>query len=69
MDVSGIYMMLIAKFSSLAFSYEDGEKDEKELDFMKYVSNIKVSDFDVRSLEPPEITLTIIPFDFNTNKN
>lgn len=37
MDVSGIYMMLIAKFSSLAFSYEDGEKDEKELtnDYMK----------------------------------
>jgi hypothetical protein len=45
------------------------EKNDKELDFMKYVSNIKVSDFDVRRVEPPEITLTIIPFDFNTNKN
>jgi len=40
------------------------EKNDKELDFMKYVCNIKVSDFDTRNSEPPEITLTIIPFDF-----
>ena len=40
------------------------EKDGKELECMKYVSNIKVSDFDARSVDPPEITLTIIPFDF-----
>ena len=39
------------------------EKDGKEFDEMKYITNIKVSDFDVRDCEPPEITLTIIPFD------
>lgn len=28
LDVTSIYMMSIAKFSSMAFSYEDGGKDE-----------------------------------------
>jgi hypothetical protein len=31
LDVSVIYMMTILKFSSLAFSYEDGGKDDSDL--------------------------------------
>ena len=31
LDVSGIYMMSVVKFSAFAFSYEDGGKDDKEL--------------------------------------
>ena len=31
LDVSVIYMMTIIKFSSLAFSYEDGAKSDAEL--------------------------------------
>ena len=31
MDVSGIYMMTIVKFSSMAFSYEDGGKEDSSL--------------------------------------
>ena len=37
MDVSGIYMMLVVKFSALTFSYEDGGKhnDELKSEYMK----------------------------------
>jgi hypothetical protein len=30
LDVTTIYMMSICKFSALAFSYEDGEKDDRD---------------------------------------
>lgn len=37
MDVSGLYMMLVVKFSAFAFSYEDGGKNEEDLknDYMR----------------------------------
>ncbi len=31
LDATTIYMMSICKFSSLAFSYEDGEKKDEEI--------------------------------------
>jgi len=40
------------------------EVDGKELSIMKYISNFKVSDFDTRSSELTELSITMIPFDF-----
>lgn len=61
---SGLFKIKNSNSSNSRCNYTI-EKDNKELEFMKYVSNIKVSDFD-ENPEPPEITLTIIPFDFPT---
>lgn len=30
-DIDALYMMIICKFSSLAFAYEDGEKKDEEI--------------------------------------
>jgi hypothetical protein len=37
MDISGIYMMSLVKFSAFAFSYEDGSKADSDIknDYMK----------------------------------
>ena len=37
LDISGIYMMTVVKFSAYAFSYEDGGKDDSEFrnEYMK----------------------------------
>jgi lysophospholipid acyltransferase len=31
LDITTVYMMSVCKFSSVAFSYEDGEKDDAEI--------------------------------------